>query len=64
MRHRADVSNIVSMLLNKSILPITRNETLALEKHWPHRIIKRSLYIHQSSEQSLNDGKFKLNAFE
>ncbi|CAF3431518.1 unnamed protein product [Rotaria socialis] len=64
IKNLSDSSNVVKHAIEqKHTFKFDQAETLTFESKWNRRVIKESLYTHQSLDQSLNDVKFKLNAF-
>ena len=64
IRKLSNTSNVAKHVIEHNhSFNFNKVETLALENNWNRRIIKESLYTHQSLEKSLNDVKFKLNVF-
>jgi len=65
IKSTSNSSNLVKHVIeHKHFFNFNQVETLTLENNWTRRIIKKSLYTHESLSQSLNDVKFKLNILQ
>jgi hypothetical protein len=60
IKNTSNSSNLVKRVIeHKHLFNFNQVETLTLENNWTRRIMKESLYTHESLSQSLNDVKFK-----